>query len=519
VRFNITLAHLRSNVTDAQVMKGAIGIAESIKDFRFDNPNHFTDSKYDEVWLFGIETNYQSSSYNHRFTHQAAYPANQLSDNELRVLNAHMHRGGGVFATGDHGALGKALCGSVNRVRSMRYWDSHIVGGQDEVGMTNARRNDTNQPGDPGSQFSDQSDDIPQTIQLKLYSSRINFFTRERYPHPVLCGPSGRINVLPDHPHEGECIEPKSLTDTFPPDGSEEYPAAVGGGPRIAPEVIATSQVRAGNVAGLSGSFKLPTIAHSFGAISAYDGHRAGVGRVVCDATWHHFINVNLIGLVEGGGFDDLTPANSPTKHDGFLSTPSGQAVLAKIKEYFVNIGVWIAPPARHKCFHNRLWWDVIYHDRLMEAALVNPDVALTKIPFDVLHHIGSSARDVIGRIAGQCRSLEFIFDVVRTILPELVEIVDPWPHPIPPDPPPFHWVDPMKLLDAAVGAAIVSLRQAYPYPVETFTKEVDDLAAKAIHEGITHGLQLGLRQMSNDLGDFSKALRAGASRLNVKLD
>ena len=335
VRFNITLAHLRSNVTDAQVMKGAIGIAESIKDFRFDNPNHFTDSKYDEVRLFGIETNYHSSSYNHRFIHQAAYPANRLSDNELRVLNAHMHRGGGVFATGDHGALGKALCGSINRVRSMRYWDSHIVDGEDEVGMTNARRNDTNQPGDPGSQFSDQSDDIPQTIQLKLYSSRINFFTRERYPHPVLCGPSGRINVLPDHPHEGECIEPKSLTDTFPPDGSEEYPAAVGGGPRIAPEVIATSQVRAGNVAGLFGSFKSPTIAHSFGAISAYDGHRAGVGRVVCDATWHHFINVNLIGLVEAGGFDDLTPANSPTKHDGFFEHTLGTSCLGKNQGVF----------------------------------------------------------------------------------------------------------------------------------------------------------------------------------------
>ena len=60
VRFNITLAHLRSDVTDAQVMKGAAGIAASIKDFRFDNPDHFTDSKYDQVWLFGIETSFHS---------------------------------------------------------------------------------------------------------------------------------------------------------------------------------------------------------------------------------------------------------------------------------------------------------------------------------------------------------------------------------------------------------------------------------------------------------------------------
>lgn len=520
VRFNITLAHLRSNVTDAQVMTGASGIAASVKNFRFDNPAHFTATQYDEVWLFGIETFFHSGAYDHRNTHRADYPADRLSDSELRVLNAHMQRGGGVFATGDHGALGRGLCGSVNRVRSMRYWDSHVVAGQDEVGMTNARRNDTNQPGDPGSQFSDQSDDIPQTIDLKLYSSRVGVFTRERYPHPLLCEPGGRITVLPDHPHEGECIEPAALTNSFAPDGSQEYPAATGGGPRISPEVIAISHVRAGNTATLRTTSKTPTIAHSFGAISAYDGHRAGVGRVVCDATWHHFINVNLIGLVEGAGFDDLTPSNSVTKHDGFLSTAAGAAALAKIKEYFVNIGVWIAPSTRHQCFNNRLWWDVIYRDRIMEAALVSPDVALAKIPLDVLHHIGSSARDVIGRLAGQCRSLELVLDLLRPVIPELVKMIDPWVPPIPrPDPPPFPWLEPMLLLDAGLGAAVVALRQKFPYPVESFTREVEEQAGQAIKEGLALGLQLGLRQWSKDMKEFNAAISAGADRLSANVD
>lgn len=58
---------------------------------------------------------------------------------------------------------------------------------------------------------------------------------------------------------------------------------------------------------------------HSFGLVSAYDGHPAGVGRITCDSTWHHFINVNLIGVLAGGDFDDFqedstthTPANTP---------------------------------------------------------------------------------------------------------------------------------------------------------------------------------------------------------------
>lgn len=518
VRFNITLAHLRSDVPDTAVMVGAAGVAASVKDFRFDNPAHFADSMYDEVWLFGIETDFWNASYGTRNGNHAVYPADRLSDAELRVLNAHMQRGGGVFATGDHGALGRALCGSVNRVRSMRYWDSHFVGGQDEVGMNNARRNDTNQPGDAGSQFSDQSDDIPQAIHLKLYSSPISFFRRERYPHPVLCGPRGRITVMPDHPHEGECVAPTQLTETFPPDGTEEYPAASGGGPRVEPEVIAHSHVPAGNTATFFGSSKVATQAHTFGGISAYNGHAAGVGRVVCDSTWHHFINVNLIGVVEDGRFDDLEPANSPTKHDGFMSTPSGQAALAEIKEYFVNVGVWIAPPARHQCFRNRFWWEAIYRDRVVEASMVRTDIPLAEIPLELLHHIGSSARDVIGRMAGQCASIEWIFDLFRKNWPELVHLIDPWP-PFPsPDPPPYLPIDPLKLFDTAIGAAVVSLRQHFPYPSKEAAQELNERASKVINEGLEKGLQRGLQQMAKDLSQFHKALDVGAERAKMKI-
>jgi hypothetical protein len=517
VKFSITLAHLRSDVPDVAVMSGATGVARSIKDFHFDNPDHFTAEKYDEVWLFGIEISFWSASYSTRNGNHAAYPQDRLSDAELVTLNAHMRRGGGVFATGDHGALGRALCGSVNRVRSMRYWNSQVVNGQDEVGMSNARRNDTTQPGDAGTQFSDQSDDIPQPIHPKLYSSRISYFRRERYPHPVLCGPGGRITVLPDHPHEGQCIEPAVLTDKFAPDGSDEYPPLAGGGARVAPEVIAHSHVLAGNTATLGFSSKAPTQAHTFGAISAYNGHAAGVGRVVCDATWHHFVNVNLIGVVEGGGFDDLTPANSVTKHDGFMSTAAGQAVLQKIKEYYVNIGVWIAPPARHACFRSRFWWHALFADRIVEASLVRPDIALDKVPLDLLEHVGTSARDVIGRMAGQCASIEWIFDWFRVDFPELVREIEPWP-PVPwPDPPPYLPVDPLKVFDVAIGAAVISLRQQYPYPSKE-TLDVGERAREIIRKGIEHGLARAISQANKDVAVFERNLKAGAERAKLRL-
>ena len=41
---------------------------------------------------------------------------------------------------------------------------------------------------------------------------------------------------------------------------------------------------------------------------ATYDGHRADVGRVVCDSTWHHFVNVNLTGIFEGRENSTISP-------------------------------------------------------------------------------------------------------------------------------------------------------------------------------------------------------------------
>jgi hypothetical protein len=508
VHFEITLAHLATN---ADMLATESRITKRITDFCFDDPAQFGPTMYDEVWLFGFETFYTQTAYPKRAANPAKYPAERLGDAELKALSAYMNQGGGVFATGDHGSLGRGLCGSVNRVRNMRHWTDFPAVAREisQVSMEGQFRNDTNQAGhDVGTQFSDQSDDIPQTLDLKLYSSKLGYLHRARYPHPLLCGRDGRLDVLPDHPHEGECRIPADLTQVYAVDGTPEFPLDASGA-RPAPDVIAFSSVHAGNTT--ASNSKTPTVAHTFGAISAYDGHRANVGRVVCDATWHHFVNVNLIGVVEGGGFDEFArPGEDSSKHNGFLSSAAGLAALNKIKNYYTNIGVWIAPKARQTCFNTFAWWQLVYADRLMEAALPDPNLPFEKMELSTFLSIGTHARDAFGRRASKCQTLEWILDFFTPILPEIKPWVDPWgpweakkglefPLPV---------IDPMPIIDVALGAALVSMRQEFPYPPEKFTDRIDQAALKMATAGARQGLRLAIAQQTAHLKAFSGTLK-----------
>jgi hypothetical protein len=501
VEFELTLAHLRSNVTDAQVMVGAPGIARSIKNFRFDEPSHFAVDMYDQVWLFGIETFFHSTSYDHRNNNKGTYPPDRLGNVELSALSAFMNAGGGLFATGDHGLLGRNLGGSVTRARSMRLWGPTSPNlSLDEVSMGGPRRNDTNRIGhDPGSQFDDQSDDVPQEIQPRLYSAQLSPFFHITYPHPLLCGPKGVIDVLPDHPHEGECVEPSNLGATYPFDGTPEYPPAIGGG-TLAPEVIARSSVPAGND---SDGSKLATVAHSFGAISAYDGHRAGIGRVVCDATWHHFVNINLVG--------EISEPETSVKGRGFLASAAGEAHLAKIRAYYRNIAVWISPPLSHRCFTRKLIWALLYQHRVLEAVVATPQLELERTDVSLLFEIGIHARDVLGRTASRCQTLRWVLDLVLEELPELIPEIDPWVPPRPePDPPFPPFVDPTPLVDIALGGALLALREEFPMPSVEIRDDVDKRADELIRRGVAIGLQRGTESLDKTLSRYSGRFRTG---------
>lgn len=496
VRFNITVAHI-NNVSDDAVMVGHPGVVRSIKQFKFDDPSHFAPDMYDQVWLFGIATVYSRGTS----PSGQPYPANRLSDDELRALSQFMDGGGGVFATGDHGALGVCLSGAIPRVRSMRRWgDTTPDNNTNEVSMSGRRRNDTTRLGhDAASQFNDQSDDVPQPISPKMYW-RWGGIWGYRYPHPLLCGPRGVIRVLPDHPHEGECIEPTDtgLSSTFAGYTITEYPGGTGGFPRPLPEVIATSTVLAGTTAG----FKDPTDPQQFGAISSYNGHHAGVGRVVTDATWHHFVNVNLIG--------DSSAPNGDPKRIGFLNTPAGQAHLENIKSYYRNIAVWISRTSSIACMRQRIFWSLLWHHRVIEAVTTHPEVSLRTIDTRLLLDIGRHARDVLGLYAGQCQSRRLVLDVISIHIPyDFLVKLDPWiPIPKPePDPDPVPWFDPEPILDLALGGALAAIREEFGEPDIQGREKAEAALDDVINRGVKFGVDVATQSMNTSTQLFSSLM------------
>ena len=519
VRFEVTLGHLQSAATDEDMLLREPRIAKRIKGFRFDVAAHFTPTTFDEVFLFGVTTNYADAVFGARSNVANGYPADRLKNSELDALTAHMNSGRGLFATGDHARLGKGLCGSVDRARDMRYWADFGPGSGDEIwgpgqlSMRGINRNDSNMVGnDGGTQFSDQSDDIPQKLDLKLYHSWLNFFKEERYPHPILCAPSGRIDVFPDHPHEGQVKVPDNLGLACR-DGSPEYPPATDGSGQVVPEVIATGRVPAGNRAGTGASpgFKMATVAHSFAVLAAYDGHRAGVGRVVTDSTWHHFVNVNLIGIFEGGGFDDFSRlGEDPNKHTGFLSSVAGQAHLAKIRHYYVNTAVWLVSPLGIVAMNEAIWWDLIWTDRVVEATINDPALTLRNLSLIDLYQIGSEARDVLGRRTSVCRTVHSLLEIFDKVWEEFVPLIDPWRLVPVPDPFPVPWFDPNPLMAIVLGGAIVAMRDQFPYPTAKAV-QLNAKAAETRAAGADYALRFALDAMGRDLEQLGAL---GASRL-----
>lgn len=495
VRFQITLAHI-FDAADSQMMNQAPNIetriANRITRFRFDNPAHFGADMYDVVFLFGIATSFAGRGVD---STGDPSPNDRLSDTEIRALALYMNGRGGLFATGDHGELGRPLCHAVPRARNMRLWQSTSAqNALDEVSMFGARRNDTNRRGnDVTSEFDDQSDDVPQEIQPKLYTRRQGLF-RYSFPHPLLCGPNGVIRVMPDHPHEGECIEPPDPNLDLGGGLGPEYPPATGGGARPLPEIIATSSVLSGTTSG----GKDATVAQSFGGICAYDGHRADRGRVVTDATWHHFVNVNLTG-------DTFAPMGSP-KRLGFLATAAGQAHFEQIKTYFRNLAVWLSRPDRISCMNVRLSWWIVWNERVMEAALSTPDIKLAQTRAATFRLIGQHARDVLGRHVGACQSMRLVIDLVFVpAFPELVPEIDPWIGGKPEFNDDIGWLDGSPLIDIALGGALVALREMLPNPD---AKSVERLDSDVLRKVMAKGGEAAVRQSLASLRGTAKEVR-----------
>lgn len=395
VKFDITRAHRQTDLFKPAAADPAFALyGPHHENFSFTQVG-FNIDDYDEVWFYGFNSG----------TSVAGSPPVSLTDAELEVLFRWMDRGGGVLAMGDHYNLGEALCYRIPRVRNMRKW-------RDTDGVppgSGPDRHDTNRKGhdDPGTMgtdesaqysFDDESDDIPMNIRLRWYYHHhcAHFHLHplhwhwpyfwSRSPHPVLCGTDGPITILPDHPHEGEVVTPSVLTDTltFNAYSAREYPD-LSGSP-LSPEIIAWARVQNDHT-NTSDVTKGQANGKEFGAIGAYNGHCVNVGRVITDSTWHHWFDVNLTGR------SSLFGSSDARKYNGFNDTPSGQAYLERIKNYYRNVAIWLAPPAKLQCMAGRALWGSLFRFPLVADLHIHMPIWV----------IGHHAINVLGNYAGQC--------------------------------------------------------------------------------------------------------------------
>jgi hypothetical protein len=309
-------------------------------------------NKYDEIWFFGFNS------------------APNLTAAEIAVLDQFMAapKSGGVLVTGDHADLGKGIAGQITRAGAMRRYPAPPA---NPPGW-----NTTLEDGpDPGTafDFEDQSDDRPQTVRYTRFPMWSPLALKRAYrPHPIFCGPDGPITVLPDHQHEGEALAPT------PAAGDPKWPTK--NGHQEEPYVIAWGKIK-DPAATKHGK--------EIGVVSAYDGHVVDVGRIAADATWHQWFDINLTGI-----------APAPSPYAGFDATPAGLAALKNIDAYYLNCGVWLAPPDRQAAMRNATWWPILWTDRIVELPIDAP-----------IWRLGEEAIDALGRRAARCTVTEWILD------------------------------------------------------------------------------------------------------------
>lgn len=289
-------------------------------------------SRYDVVFLFGRDTELAP-----------------ITDDERNALATFMEAGGGVFATGDHETLGAGVSGKLLRIRAMRRWNPADA----PPGRADQTRHSTNRSGSNESEdFEDQEDTTPQVLYPNFRTEAGGLGS----PHPLLqlARPRRVLEVFPDHPHEGECVVPDAaaLSRRVPIGHTvvTEWPNDALG-TQVLPDKVAFTVSYGDGFAEVGGS-KQPLEPKLYIAIVAYDGHRAKVGRAVTDATWHHFVNVNLDGASGNGA---LRPGGVDSE------------ALVRIRQYYTNLATWLMPARTRRCLRWPLLVDRLYRYPLFE--------------------------------------------------------------------------------------------------------------------------------------------------------
>lgn len=269
---------------------------------------------FDQLWMFG---KYQCD-FGTVFTDDFGGPENELREDELKALEEWMTTHG-VLIAGDHSdmpparqdepdvpdadflCLGAALGQEVPRAGELRRWvgppTSKAESSFDTLVLLNHKV-----PAKPGDKDDPDSDALPQQYLLELFGP-----APSPMPHPLLIGKDAanndtRLDLFPDHIHEGEVIIPSELGDKWPPAGvpSEAKPR---------PVVIAR------------GCDKRRCASRA--VLALYDPPEAlKAGRILADSTWHHYLNINIRGLRDSSDDTAFRLLQQYYRHAAFFLAP-----------------------------------------------------------------------------------------------------------------------------------------------------------------------------------------------------
>lgn len=300
------------------------------------NPSKLTKARldqFDEVWFFG---KYQARVEG-EFKPQYGGLDNELDDGEVQALGEWMEeKRGGVLITGDHSQInlpeqssftnqlycrGRALGYRIPRARALRVWEGP---------PTNEKKGSFNTLVLQGVRGPDdspelQEDDAPQTIQLIP-------FGLDGSPHPIFMGKRQKIEILPDHMHEGAALAPSAEELSVVEELIEnEWPKV---NEKIhRPRIVAY------------GFDKRSLPPQPTGVVAVYDGDPVNRGRIVADSSWHHYVDPNLRRLGRDG--DDSN--------------------LDLMSQFYRNLVVWLAPRALREAMSHEVFGRIALHPDVEE--------------------------------------------------------------------------------------------------------------------------------------------------------
>lgn len=234
----------------------------------------------DQLWFFGTE-----------LSDDIEKPTVRLTDAEVGTITKRMKEGVGVFATGDHMAIGSGLCERIPFVADMRVWKG--AGAPEQLppysyeSTIRSPYADLIDP-DPDIVIMDKcnSPDERDALPKPVWVMRLpNGAPHELMQLPLRGVEKSAIRFLPDHMHEGKLLD----YDEKDSNGNPVLAAPVGFFANTRSHIVARS------VRTIFGAKDKPVDCTSYPVVAAYEPNTDTWGNVVVDSTFHHWTDSNAL--------------------------------------------------------------------------------------------------------------------------------------------------------------------------------------------------------------------------------